>query len=195
MLWPRKFFYSFRTCRACRGRQPLSQTHHVSSLGFSFTWDHMLILLCLCLSPCITVFAHNFRLVTTWTTSWKNQVSRKLLLKQTTSNQSGMSCSLTQCGRVLCAHAISRDTPTPYICSTQITLRAHQGISASPWPAQGPHGKQQSRQSRPDSVFVGAIPIKSWSVPQQWINSEALAKKWINWYKAWSLWDSETGTR
>lgn len=183
MLWPRKFFYSFRTCRACRGRQPLSQTHCVSSLGFSFSWDHMLFLLCLGLSLCITVFAHNFRsdslkpelkvgrIKCLGSCSWSKP-------PQTRGGCPAVSPSVEEsCMPVQLAETLLHLT---FGCSAQITLRAHQGISASPWPAQGPSWQAaiEAEQSRP--CICWSSTNKVLSVPQHWINKHLQRNGFIN---------------
>lgn len=70
------------------------------------------------------------------------------------------------------AHAINRDTPTSYIwlLSTDHPQSTPRYLSKPLAATKALHGKQQTRQSRPDPIFVGAIPIKSWSVSQHWIN-------------------------
>ena len=54
---------------------------------------------------------------------------------------------------------------------TQIILRRDQGNLCKPMATtKALCGNQQSRHSTADTIFVGAMPIKPWSVPQYWIN-------------------------
>lgn len=157
VLWLRKFFFcSSSICRAHRGRQPLSQTHRVSSLGFSSSCAHMLILLCLCLSLCITVFAYNFRSVSknlykfeeflqVRTTSWK---LIKCLGSRSWSKppQTRVGCpAVLPSVEESCTQLAEKLLHLTFSCSTQIVLRAHQGISVSPQLPQRPFMANSNR--------------------------------------------------
>lgn len=109
-------------------------------------------------------------LLKTWTTSWK--LIRCLGSCSGSKPPQILTCEMSRSHAVWKSHICHKDTPTSYIwlLNTDHSQSTPRYLCKPLAATKALHGKHQLRQSRPGPIFVGPIPIKSWSVPQPWIN-------------------------